>query len=245
MTIQAILFDYIGTLVEPNNYSMHESKLKLHKALCQEGLTTDVEKFIEAYSKAHERHRLVRYQKLKEVTNAIWVAEALNSIHCKVNIDDTRLKSSLNVFFQDFINSLKIRPHAKQLIKTANKQCKVGLISNFTYAPAIYSSLRRHRIGGFFGAIIVSESIGWRKPHKIIFDAALQALQVKPEEAVFIGDSPLEDIYGAKNAGLRTIFVPSRFNTLQDLEESGMKSDLVFQDLAEICKRLPEIANST
>jgi len=245
LTIQAILFDYIGTLVEPNNYSMHESQLKLHRALCQEGLATDVGEFIEAYCKAHERHRLVRYQKLKEVTNAIWVAEALNSIHCKVNIDDARLKSALNVFFQDFINSLKVRPHAKQLLKTANMHCKVGLISNFTYAPAIYSSLRRHRIGCFFRAIIVSESVGWRKPHRIIFDAALRALQVKPEEAVFIGDSPLEDIDGAKKAGLRTIFVPSRFNTLRDVEESGVRSDMVFQDLAQICKRLPEIANST
>jgi len=39
--------------------------------------------------------------------------------------------------------------------------------------------------------------------------------------------------------------VPSRFNTLRDMEESGVRSDLVFHDLAEIYKRLPEIANST
>jgi putative hydrolase of the HAD superfamily len=73
----------------------------------------------------------------------------------------------------------------------------------------------------------------------------LRALQVKPEEAVFIGDSPLEDIDGAKKAGLRTIFVPSPFNTLRDMEESGVRSDLVFHDLAEVNKRFPEIANST
>ena len=244
VTATAFVLDYIGTLVEPRNYSMYRSMLKLHNALCQQGLVTNLEGFLEAYSESHERHRIIRYKEFREVTNAIWVAEALSCLGPKVTPDDLRLKCALNIFFKDFLNSLKIRPHAKRLIKTARMFGKVGLVSNFTYSPAIYSSLRMHRIDSLFNVTIISDTIGWRKPHKIIFDEVLRILQVKPEEAVFIGDSPLEDIAGAKKAGIRTIFVPSRFNKLEDLQKSCVHPDFVFGDLAEVCKKLPQIARS-
>jgi len=90
----------------------------------------------------------------------------------------------------------------------------------------------------------VSESVGWRKPHRIIFDEALRMLKVNPEEAVFIGDSPTEDIDGAKGVGIHTVFVASRFNTLTELEKCSTKPDLIIQDLEEICDKLPEVVQS-
>ncbi len=235
------MFDYIGTLVEPKSYTLQESKLKLHKALCQAGLTTNIEEFMDAYAKAHEKYRVIRYEQLKEVTNAIWVSEALNDIQCSVTVEDVRLKEGLNVFFQDFIDSLKLRSYAKQLIKEASEPYRIGLVSNFTYAPAIHASLRKLHIDNFFNAIVISEAIGWRKPNNIIFNEELRALQVKPEEAVFIGDSPIEDIKGAKAVGMRTIFVASCFNSLGDLEKNCGKPDLIFEGLKQVYLKLPEI----
>jgi FMN phosphatase YigB (HAD superfamily) len=244
LTIKAILLDYIGTLVEPRNYSMEHSKAKLHKALCEAGLITNVKDFLEVYAEAHEKYRKMRYEQLNEVTNAIWVSEALNTIRCQVTVDDARLKSGLNVFFQDFIDSLELRPYAKKLIKKASELCKVGLVSNFTYAPAIYASLRKLGMNQFFSAIVISESVGWRKPHKTIFNEALRMLCVKREEAVFVGDSPNEDIEGARSFGMRTIFVASSFNMLVELEKSGVRPDFVAMDLEEIYRNLPEILQS-
>lgn len=236
MTVKAILLDYIGTLVEPRNYTLQDSKLRLHRALCQAGLATNKDEFMKAYAEAHEKYRLVRFEQLREVTNAVWVSEALNAVNCKVTVDDARLKAGLNVFFQDFIDSLELRPNARKLIKTLHEHCKVGLVSNFTYAPVIYASLRKFGIGTFFDAVIVSEAIGWRKPHRKIFDEALRTLQVKHEEAIFIGDSPLEDIDGAKAAGLRTILVASCFNPDNGAEKCHTKPDLVFTDLNKLCE---------
>jgi HAD superfamily hydrolase (TIGR01549 family) len=241
VTCKAIILDYIGTLVEPHNYSLKTSKTKMHKALCQAGLTTNTEEFMRAYATAHEKYRVVRYEKLREVTNAIWVSEALCNVGCEVTFEDSRLKAALNVFFQDFIDSFKLRPHAKKLMKIASSNCKVGLVSNFTYAPAIYASLRKLGINQFFRAVLISESVGWRKPHRAIFDEALRKLQVKAEETVFIGDSPIEDICGAKAAGMRTIFVASRFNTLAELQMCDAKPEFVFRNLKEVCVKLPEL----
>lgn len=239
---KAILLDYIGTLVEPRNYSLQDSKTKLHEALREAGIITNKEQFMEAYAKAHEKYRVVRYEQLREVTNAIWVAEALNAVGCKTTVDDAKLKFGLNMFFQEFIDSLELRPHAKQLVKNASERCKIGLVSNFTYAPAIYASLRKLRIDSFFSAIVVSEAVGWRKPHRIIFDKTLRMLRVKPEDAVFVGDSPLEDIDGAKGAGMRSVFVASCFSSLRDVGKCRFKPDLVCQDLREVCEKLPQIA---
>lgn len=244
MAVKAILLDYIGTLVEPRNYTLQDSKLKLHNALCEAGLTTNMEEFMAAYTKAHEKYRVVRYEKLREVTNAIWVSEALNAVDCKVTVDDARLKAGLNVFFQDFVDSLELRPNANKLIKTASEYCKVGLVSNFTYAPIIYASLRKLGIDQFFSAIVVSDAVGWRKPHRHIFDEALRMLRVNAEEAVFVGDSPLEDVDGAKAVGMRTVFVASCFNSPNDVEKCCTKPDMIFMNLAEICRKLPEIVKT-
>lgn len=242
MSHKTIILDYIGTLVEPYNYNLESSRQILYTALCEAGLVTDVNKFMGAYKTAHEKYRRIRYQKLKEVTNAVWVSEALSSSGCKVAADDHRLKTGLNVFFNDFINSLILRTHAKELLSKVSTNGKVGLISNFTYAPAIYASLRKLGINRYFNAVLISDSFGWRKPHRKIFEEALKKLQTTAEETVYVGDSPIEDIKGAKAIGLKTIFIPSRFYSIGDLVQCNAVPDIVAKDLRDVFNSF-ELAN--
>ena len=241
MSCKAVIFDYIGTLVNCRNYSMDASILKLYNALVAEGFDVDNDKFLEAYSLAHEKYRKVRYCQLREVTNAVWVAAALGNLGFTVTADDPRIKAALNVFFQDFIDTLELRDGAKKLLRQAQQTWTVGLISNFTYAPVIYKSLRKIGISEFFNAVVVSEEVGWRKPSSHIFEQALTKLQVQASEAVYIGDSPNEDIKGAKQAGLKTIFVPSQFNTLKDLLYSKQKPDYIAKDLQTISLNIKQV----
>ena len=76
------------------------------------------------------------------VTNAVWVCEALNNLGCTVSSEDSRIKVALNVFFQRYVESLELRPHAKKLLRRIKEQYKLGLVLNFTYAPVFYASLR-------------------------------------------------------------------------------------------------------
>ena len=231
---KAVIFDYVGTLVSCGGYSLDASRQKLYKALTAEGFDVAQDRFIAAYILVHEKYRKIRYEQLREVTNAVWVAEALCNLGFNASSDDDRVKSALNVFFQAFIDTLSLREGAKELIKQAQQQRKVGLISNFTHAPVIYKSLRKLGIGEFFNAVVVSEEVGWRKPSGKIFGDALSKLQVQANEAVYIGDSPIEDIKGAKDAGLKTVFVPSQFNSLKDLLESNQKPDYIVNDLKDV-----------
>jgi len=238
---KAVIFDFIGTLTNVKNYSMEDSKKKLCKAIAEAGFNVSEDCFLEAYSEAHEKYRIIRYQELVEVTNAIWVSEALNKLGSKTTPEDARVRKAVNVFFEDYLDSLELRSCAEKLLVTISADYKTGLISNFTYAPVIYAGIRKLGINKFFNAILVSEDVGWRKPHRRIFEEALRRLGVKADETVYVGDSPLEDIKGAKALGMRTVFVPSQFYSLEDLHESQQKPDLTVQDVCVLCKKLPKI----
>jgi len=239
--IRAVITDYIGTLASVRSYNLEASMNTLRDALLDVGFQTEKQQFLDAYKKAHEKYRAVRYGDLREVTNAVWVSETLSSLGHKVHVEDPRMKEALNIFFQDFVDSLELRPYATALLEKIAETCKLGLVSNFTYAPVVYSSLRKLGISDFFNAIVVSEENGWRKPHQKIFQDTLQQLHVKAEEAVFIGDSPMEDIKGALQAGLKTIFVSSQFYTLNDLQSSGQNPHLTVDSLEQIYQNLKKI----
>jgi putative hydrolase of the HAD superfamily len=239
MRYKAVIFDYIGTLVNCRGYSMAESEDKLHQALVAEGFNVDKHRFMGAYNVSHQKYRKIRYEQYREVTNSVWVSEALYTLGYKVTPDDNRVKAALNVFFQDFIDTLELREGAKKLLQQTRTETKVGLISNFTYAPVIHKSLRKVGIHDYFNVIVISEEMGWRKPSPKIFERMLSRLQVKAEEAVFVGDSPLEDIKGAKDVGIRTVFVPSQFNSLKGPKEGKQVADEIVEDLLILSEKLP------
>jgi putative hydrolase of the HAD superfamily len=58
----------------------------------------------------------------------------------------------------------------------------------------------------YFDAILISEVEGVRKPDAEIFGRALERCQVRAHEAVFVGDNPEADIFGAMAAGLWPIW---------------------------------------
>jgi putative hydrolase of the HAD superfamily len=54
-----------------------------------------------------------------------------------------------------------------------------------------------------------SDECGIRKPAPEIFLRTLSAMGVAPDEAVHVGDDPVLDVEGARDAGMRTVQVTS------------------------------------
>jgi HAD superfamily hydrolase (TIGR01549 family) len=241
--IKAVIYDFIGTLASVRDYNMESSKLKLHKAIVNAGFDVDSQTFLKAYNEAHEKYQAIRYKQLVEVTNAVWISEALNNLGFKTNSENTRIISAVNIFFEDYVNSLELNPCTKEMLQEISAKYKIGLISIFTYAPAIHASLKKLAINRFFKAVSVSEEIGWRKPHAKIFEETLKKLGVATEETVYVGDSPLEDIKGAQDLGMKAVFVPSQFCSLEDLSKSQQKPDMIVKDTCELCEKLPQFVS--
>ncbi|MEM2816116.1 MAG: HAD family hydrolase, partial [Candidatus Bathyarchaeia archaeon] len=189
MPIKGVIFDFIGTLVCVRGYSLEVSKVKMYRMLFETGFRVEHEKFMDAYTQSHEKYRAIRYQQLVEVTNALWISEALKLLGFEVAPEDPRVKEAVNVFFEDYLASIRTRRCAKKLLAALSmKGYRLGLVSNFTYAPLIYGALRKTGLGGFFNATLVSADVGWRKPHVKIFEEALRRLGVEASEVVYVGD---------------------------------------------------------
>ena len=79
--------------------------------------------------------------------------------------------------------------------------------------------LIRLRVASFFPpqAIFISDRIGISKPNPKLFRRACEALDLQPEETMYVGDHPVKDIDGANGAGLVTVLVNrgGRHSTVQ------------------------------
>jgi putative hydrolase of the HAD superfamily len=82
---------------------------------------------------------------------------------------------------------------------------ELGLISN-SHRPL--DSFGSHfELDGLISATMSSSDHGFLKPHPSIFQAALDLMRVRPDEAVMVGDSFAHDIVGARQAGMRGILL--------------------------------------
>jgi putative hydrolase of the HAD superfamily len=69
---------------------------------------------------------------------------------------------------------------------------------------------RRDGVLDLIDGAVYSSEIGWTKPHRGAFEAAMAAGgMTDPAQCVFVGDRPFDDICGAKSAGMRAVLVPN------------------------------------
>jgi HAD superfamily hydrolase (TIGR01549 family) len=230
----AVIFDFIGTLTVIENYPYEGSIEKLFQSLVENGFDVDYTQFNKEYERAYYRNREIRYQRLIEIPNRVWVSEALNKLGHATAPDDSRIKLAINAFFEDYLKALKLREFAKTTLKNLPQKYKVGLVSNFTHAAVIYTGLEKLNINSYFDAVLVSEAFGWRKPSPKIFREALKRLGVEAEKTLFVGDTPLEDIQGAKDVGMKTVFIPSQFKNLDDMKKAARQPDYFIRSLNEV-----------
>ena len=72
------------------------------------------------------------------------------------------------------------------------------------------------------------------KPERAMFDAALQMLGVQAPEALMVGDRLDTDVLGAARAGVACAMVLTGVSTAEDLEQSTLQPDAVFEGLPEL-----------
>jgi putative hydrolase of the HAD superfamily len=83
---------------------------------------------------------------------------------------------------------------------------RLGLVSNaFDPGWLLHRDLDALGVAERIDFAVFSSEVGKRKPHPAIFQRALDALEVSPEEALFVGDRLYEDVRGAKEVGMATV----------------------------------------
>ncbi|HWH33747.1 MAG TPA: HAD family hydrolase [Acidimicrobiales bacterium] len=108
---------------------------------------------------------------------------------------------------------------------------RVGLLSNTHWPRAFHERfLARDGLDELIDARLYTSEMTHLKPHPSVFRAALDALGVEDAtRAVFVGDRPYDDVWGAQQAGLRAVLVANDHAPPWDVAP-----DAVIDTLAEL-----------
>jgi 2-haloalkanoic acid dehalogenase type II len=102
----------------------------------------------------------------------------------------------------------------------------LGIISNASDNQDVQSLVDKAGIRAYFDQIIVSATVGIRKPDPYIFQLALDHFGVAPERTVMVGDTLAADVRGAQNSGIASVWITRR----ADNPDNHAHRDLVTPD---------------
>jgi len=105
----------------------------------------------------------------------------------------------------------------------------LAVISNFD--SRLVRILEGLSLGSWFDDIFVSSRVGYAKPDRKIFAAALDRHGLRAENALHVGDSETNDLHGAQDAGLTGLLIDRR-------QETGRSRPNCIASLEEILSRL-------
>jgi putative hydrolase of the HAD superfamily len=94
---------------------------------------------------------------------------------------------------------------AKSLQRLRTAGLRLGVVSNSD--GRVEQALEAAGLRQYFDVVIDSTLLGVEKPDPRIFHAALQALGVAPEEALYVGDLYEVDVVGARSAGIEAVLL--------------------------------------
>jgi putative hydrolase of the HAD superfamily len=199
MPLRAVLFDVDFTLCRPGP---ELSADRYARIAARHGITLDPSRYDDAREAAVlnlKRHpellhdESIWHRFTEEIFVGMGGPQAIAS-ECANEIEEGWGVSENFELFEDVLLVLEELRHAG---------LRIAVVSNGI--RDLDAFVAHHRLD--VDAIVDSRSHGRVKPHPTIFQAALAALAVAPEDAVMVGDSLEEDVEGARALGMRAILI--------------------------------------
>jgi len=210
MTIQAIFFDAAGTLMKPNK-SVGESYAKF---AAQYGVSVTPSDLSERFRVCFGQAPRLAFPGASEETVAALERAWWKQLVAQV-FEPWRPFEMFDPFFDELFayfadpEAWSLYPEVLDTLAALKQRgLHSSVISNFD--SRLVPILNGLGIGPFFKQIFVSSRVGYAKPDPQIFHAALTHHGLRPEQSLHVGDSEINDLHGATNAGLRGVLVDRR-----------------------------------
>jgi putative hydrolase of the HAD superfamily len=197
--VQAVIFDWGGTLT-PWHAIDH---VALWRGVCA----------LHFAGEHAERRAAALYAAERE----LWLAAELDSRSATIDHVFERAGVALTdeflaSYFRAWDPHTLTDPQAGELFRRLHADgIKIGVLSNTMWPRSRHEQVfGRDGVLGLIDGAVYSSEIDWTKPHPEAFRAAMAAVGVSdPAACVFVGDRPYDDVYGAKQAGMRAVLVPN------------------------------------
>ena len=135
----------------------------------------------------------------------------------KVLVEEFQLRASPQALIREFRakawHHCELFDDAELVLQALRSQgYKLGIITNGS-GQSQRAKLRSTGLLSQVDAVLVSGEEGIKKPHPLIFERGAARLKVALEDCLFVGDNPRADIMGAKQVGMKAIWVERRGRT--------------------------------
>ena len=95
-------------------------------------------------------------------------------------------------------------PETREALEAVSKNCQVVVLSN---ADDRFLEPVLERLDFPFAAALSSEGARCYKPNPELFLTLLRQMGLRPEEAIYVGDRQYEDVQGAGQVGMGTVWI--------------------------------------
>lgn len=125
---------------------------------------------------------------------------------------------------------------ALEVVPKLKDKYKLAIVSDDR--PSLLDVYKENNMTSYFDSIVISSFLGTSKPDSKMYNTALQELNVKPEETVFVDDS-LKNCMGALAVGVNTILLcrNRQVYIIEKIKSIG-KGYKVINDLNQLYKML-------
>ena len=188
--IKAVIFDAYGTLLRNDDLALIPRRI-----VADHGLSARVEDVWRAWSELYyEATQVVPFRTLREIETHI-LPRVLRQFDVSADA-----APYVDLFFH-VTTKVELYPETRGVLEALG-DVRTAILSNADH---------EHVAAWDFTLpvefVLISESVRAYKPHRRVFAHALERLGLAPHDVLHVGDSDVDDVKGAREAGLRVAWV--------------------------------------
>jgi putative hydrolase of the HAD superfamily len=235
--IEAVIFDLGHTIWDyaPTEAAWRYNVIRLHRRLdashggdvpgpqtLAKALTTAVSRWMKVWDS----------DVLEQPATSVLVGEAL--AECGLSPSESDLDELAMLVFGRELDIPVVPPDSLATLDTLQSRgIRMGCVTNtISLDVGINDALQRLGLHRYFRSVVCSSVMGFKKPHRSLFECALAELEAGPASTVFVGDRLVDDVRGAQSVGMRGVLT-HQFRQ-EELGSVDVKPDAVVKRLAEL-----------
>ena len=240
--VKGFIFDYGGTL---DTKAVHWATM-IWQAYERQQVPVSYEHFWEAYVETERtlgREDIIQkgftFRKTLETKIAMQLERLETVLAPRTSHLAPRLHSRLVTDLYERV--AETTKESAVVLRELHHNYPIAIVSNF-YGN-LHVVLEEFELNGLVDSVIESAVVGIRKPNPAIFKMGVEALKMRPEEVMVVGDSLEKDILPACEVGCQTAWYEGRGSGVERRVERG--EGFVIHDLRELLEIISFDYNKT